>query len=136
MTVAARHTARAVDGERQRAAAVVVDPTPRARRASSTGPIGRTRACASPSKRTGPSASAASGGRNRITVPASPQSTRRRPATSPGVTSQSAESSVVRVVLDGGAEGDAGRAAISRVSRERSGARSREGPSARAASTR
>ena len=63
-------------GERQRAAPVVVDLRAEARAGrSSTGAIGRLRACGSPSKATGPSASAATGGRNRITVPASPQST-------------------------------------------------------------
>ena len=48
---------------------------PSARSASSTVPIGRSRARGSPSKRTGPSASAATGGTKRMTVPASPQST-------------------------------------------------------------
>ena len=48
---------------------------PSALSASSTVPIGRSRARGSPSKRTGPSASAAAGGTKRMTVPASPQST-------------------------------------------------------------
>ena len=69
---------------------------PRARSASSTGPIGRTRACASPSNVTGPSASAATGGRKRITVPARPQSTWAPPRRVAGVTTQSARSAVVR----------------------------------------
>ena len=42
---------------------------------SSTGFIGRAYACSSPSKSTGPSASIASPGTKRITVPASPQNT-------------------------------------------------------------
>ena len=50
-------------------------PWRRGGRASSSGAIGRAYACSSPSKRTGPSASRAHGGRKRITVPASPQST-------------------------------------------------------------
>ena len=49
--------------------------TPSPRRASRTADIGRVRACGSPSKATAPSASAATGGTNRITVPARPQST-------------------------------------------------------------
>ena len=52
---------------------------PSARSASSSGPIGRSRARGSPSNLTGPSASAATGGTNRITVPASPQSTSASP---------------------------------------------------------
>ena len=47
---------------------------PSAVSAWSSGPIGRESACSSPTKSTGPSASAARGGTNRITVPASPQS--------------------------------------------------------------
>ncbi len=53
--------------------------TPRPRRPCRTSCIGRVRACGSPSKITGPSASAATGGTNRITVPARPQSTAVRP---------------------------------------------------------
>ena len=52
-----------------------VTSAPRSRSAPSSGCIGRAYACASPSKATGPSASRASGGTNRITVPARPQST-------------------------------------------------------------
>ena len=62
-----------VNGSRPRPSSSI--RAPRARRASSTGAIGRLRACGSPSKDTRPAASAATGGRNRITVPASPQST-------------------------------------------------------------
>ena len=65
----------AAHGERQPSAAVVVDLHAELAQRSSTCAIGRVRACASPSKATGPSASAATGGTNRITVPASPQST-------------------------------------------------------------
>ena len=50
--------------------------TPRPRSASSSGAMGRARACSSPSKVHRPSASAASGGTKRKTVPARPQSTR------------------------------------------------------------
>src|SRR6478736_6797731 len=65
--------------------------TPRVRRASSTGPIGRTRACGSPSNSTRPYARAAAGGRNRMTVPASPTSTWTPPRrVSGGRTTQSA----------------------------------------------
>src|SRR3954451_16052384 len=49
-------------------------------------PIGRSRAYGSPSKATTPSASAATGGTNRITVPARPQSTFAGPLSEPGVT--------------------------------------------------
>ncbi|SKW41748.1 Uncharacterised protein [Mycobacteroides abscessus subsp. abscessus] len=50
-------------------------PTPVDRSASNSGAIGRARACSSPSKTVGAWRSAATGGRNRSTVPASPQST-------------------------------------------------------------
>ncbi len=53
---------------------------PRPRSDSMMAPIGRCRACGSPSKDVGPSRRAASGGTNRITVPASPQSTCRADA--------------------------------------------------------
>ena len=94
---AAAEPAGAVHGERQAAAAGVVhlDAEPGAARRSAA-PIGRSRARGSPSKRIGPSASAATGGRKRITVPARPQSTgpprsaagrdqpvRRRPSSTP-----------------------------------------------------
>jgi hypothetical protein len=85
--------------------------------------------CGSPSKETVPWDSAATGGTNRITVPASPQSTSVSPANAPGVTVQSSvlvstcEPSPVRA------------AAISRESRDRSARRTTLGPSARAAST-
>src|SRR5699024_9778796 len=62
-----------------------VTETPRSARARSTGPIGRCLAAGSPSRLTGPSASAAIGGMNRITVPARPQSTVTSPVTGPGV---------------------------------------------------
>ena len=72
--------------------------TPSPRRASSTAAIGRVRACGSPSKLTAPVASAATGGTNRITVPARPQST-APPCSCPGVTVQS-----VRRGVDAGSE--------------------------------
>ncbi len=50
--------------------------TPRRRNASSSGAIGRARACSSPSNATDSVPSAATGGTNRSTVPARPQSTR------------------------------------------------------------
>ena len=50
--------------------------TPRPRSAFSSGAIGRTRACSSPSNVTAARPSAASGGTNRNTVPARPQSMR------------------------------------------------------------
>ena len=50
--------------------------TPRPRSASSSGAIGRTRACSSPSNSTASVLSAATGGTKRSTVPARPQSTR------------------------------------------------------------
>src|SRR5690554_5277465 len=51
--------------------------------------IGRRREASSPSNDTGPSARAATGGTNRITVPARPQSMKVPPASSPGVMSRS-----------------------------------------------
>ena len=51
--------------------------TPSPRNASSSGAIGRARACSSPSNTTVSVPSAATGGTNRSTVPARPQSTRR-----------------------------------------------------------
>ncbi len=63
--------------------------TPSVRRAASSGPSGRSRARGSPSKRTGPWASAATAGTNRRTVPASPTSTSAGPRSGAGVTTQS-----------------------------------------------
>src|SRR6478736_56534 len=104
-------------------------PTPNVRRAPRISPIGRLRMCGSPSKDTVPVDSPAIGGTNRITVPASPQSTAASPSKAPGVTVQSSpevstwEPSEVRA------------AAISDVSRERSARLTTDGPSAIAAST-
>src|SRR5256885_2322174 len=70
--------------------------TPKARNAFSTVPMGRSRARGSPSNRISPSASAAAGGTNRITVPARPQSIAagpRKPLCRPKVTVPSAEDS-------------------------------------------
>ena len=79
----------AVHGQRQRAAAVVVDPGAerRAARRSRRAADARTDR-GSPSKRTGPSASAATGGRKRITVPALPTSTVAGPCRPAGMTRQ------------------------------------------------
>ncbi len=63
--------------------------TPRVRRAASTSPIGRERMCGSPSKATVPLDRPAAGGTNRITVPASPQSTCASRSNRPGATDQS-----------------------------------------------
>ena len=62
--------------------------TPSVRRASSTVSIGRRRAAGSPSKVMSPVPVAASAGRNRMTVPASPQSIRAGPVSGAGVTRQ------------------------------------------------
>ncbi len=104
---------------------------PRRRNASTTGPIGRTRAWGSPSMTTGPSARAATAGRKRITVPARPQSMRvSPPSTFGGLTSQSSTAPVT-----GSPSGRASSmrtpklrraCAMSSVSRDRSGARRRE----------
>ena len=51
--------------------------------APSTGAMGRSRACGSPSKVKEPRARAASGGTKRMTVPASPQSMSTRPISAP-----------------------------------------------------
>ena len=84
---------------------------------------------ASPSKPTVPTDSAATGGTNRITVPARPQSIVVSPSTRPGVTAQSSPEVSTAAPSAGRA------AAISRVSRERSARRTTDGPSASAAST-
>ena len=78
---AAGHRAVPVDGERQRVALVVDAERPQR---VSTSATGRSRMWGSPSKPTCPVASAATGGRNRITVPASPQSTAAGPAAGRG----------------------------------------------------
>ena len=107
----------------------VVTRTPRSSRARITGAIGRTRAPASPSSRTGPSARAASGGTNRITVPASPQSIWAGPRRGAGRTR-----SVVPPSSSSMCVPRARNAAIIRsVSRERRAPRIVVGASARAA---
>jgi hypothetical protein len=103
--------------------------TPSWRSASSTGRIGRSRARRSPSNTVGPAASAATGGRKRITVPARPQSTVAGPRRAPGDTSQPSSTSATS------APSAESPPAISWVSRARNGRRSRVGRSARAAST-
>ena len=72
-------------------------PTPRVRSASSSGAMGRARACSSPSNSTTDRLSAATGGTNRSTVPASPQSTRAPSAgdSSPETVRSSASPSTV-----------------------------------------
>src|SRR5450631_659429 len=109
---------------------------PRVRSESMTWAMGRRRAWGSPSKATGPSARAATGGRNRLTVPASPQSTDVVPDREAGTISQSSQSGSLpgRSLTTAPRERNA--ATISRVSRERSGRRSREVPLASAARTR
>ena len=103
--------------------------TPSARRAVRTSPTGRVRMCGSPSKATSPSASPATGGTKRVTVPASPQSTATPPVSRAGSTCQSSPEVSIRVP-------SAARApAISSVSRDRRARRTTLGPSARAAST-
>ena len=74
----------AADRERQPAGVEASMATPSARSASTIGRIGRLRACGSPSNSTVPSASAATGGRNRMIVPARPTSTRAGPRSGPG----------------------------------------------------
>ena len=129
-----RRPAGAVHGERQRARGRRRRCRRRARAApSSRGPIGRSpgpRVAVEGDRR--PSASAATGGRKRITVPARPQSTPGRTRSGLGVTTPV----VGRIVVDARRRGHAAPAAISRVSRARSGARSGDGPSASAARTR
>ena len=72
--LAAGRPAGAVHGERQGAAAVVVDVDAEGAQRAIVAPIGRRRAPSSPSNVVGPRASAATGGRKRMTVPARPQS--------------------------------------------------------------
>ena len=103
--------------------------TPRPRSACSTSCIGRSRACGSPSKTTGPSASAASGGTKRMTVPASPQSMVSGPRNGPGVIFQSSPLSSTEAPRSVSAR------AISWVSRETRALRTTLGPSASAPST-
>src|SRR6478735_5208639 len=113
--------------------------TPRPARASIMVPIGRLRACGSPSKRDAPRTRAATGGTNRITVPARPQSI--------AVSAAAASMLIGRISRSGPKAPSPGTSVtvapncrrasiISAESREGSGARRRDGPSARAASTR
>src|SRR5262245_31891687 len=115
---------------------------PTARSASMVARMGRLRAGGSPSKMLLPDASVATGGTNRMTVPASPQSIRTGcasglsagsddlPGRGAGVTSQSSPVFSIR------APSACSAAAMSAVSRARNGARSLDGLSASAASTR
>ena len=80
-----RARAGAAHGEGQAVAPSSSMVTPRSRRAPRIEAIGRIRARGSPSKRMSPLARPATGGRNRMTVPASPQSTWAGPRSGPGV---------------------------------------------------
>ena len=91
--------------------------------------MGRVRAYSSPSNRTSPRARAATGGTNRITVPASPVST-RAPCMAPGTTVQPCAPSSTLTPRARSAP------AISWVSRASRGSRSSEGPSLTAPSSR
>ena len=104
--------------------------TPSARRDRIVVAIGRARARGSPSKRTGPSASAATGGRKRISVPARPQSISVPPATGPGSIRRSP--SAVRSMR---APSRTRASTMSSVSRATSGRRRTDGPCASAEST-
>ena len=97
--------------------------------------IGRRRAEASPSNPTGPSASAATGGMNRMTVPASPQSIDVPPESSPGVTRRSGPNGLSAGTSSMRTPSERSASIMSAESRECSGARSSDGPSASAAST-
>src|SRR5688500_7710877 len=98
--------------------------------------MGRPRAARSPSNWTGTDARAATGGRKRITVPASPHSSRVLPLSGPGVMSQSGALARSPVASWTPIPRARSASAISSVSRERSGRRSREVPLAKAANTR
>jgi len=99
---------------------------PRTRSAARIVPIGRLRAYGSPSKKTSPEASAATGGTNRMTVPARPTSSRAGPRSSPGTTRQSASTSSTVTPSARSAP------AMSSVSRLRRGRRTSDSPSASA----
>ena len=86
--------------------------------------------CGSPSKDTDPCDSAAIGGTNRSTVPASPQSTSASRSSAPGVTAQSSPDVSTSAPMAASAD------AIRRVSLDRSARRTTLGPSASAAMTR
>ena len=118
--------------------------TPSCRRPSSTGPIGRWRACGSPSKANSPGNRAARAGTKRITVPARPHSmltlrASRTPDGSPG--SEKSNGVTCRSGPKGESVGTSStpaprrrNASIMRAeSRECRGARRYEGESARAA---
>jgi hypothetical protein len=110
--------------------AAVSISTPIVRSPSISGPSGRTRACGSPSKVISPVASAATGGRNRMTVPASPTSTCAGPRIASGRTTQRSPWWVETCAPMARRP-----AAISSVSRARNGPRSVDGPAAMALST-
>ena len=104
---------------------------PRTAKASRMTVIGRAYACSSPSKRTGPSASRASAGRKRSTVPARPQSMVAPPVKETGgITCHWSPLSSTRTPRARNPS------RISRVSRASRPLRITEGPSPSAASTR
>ncbi len=105
--------------------------TPSASSASITPPMGRTRARGSPSNRTSPSASAATGGAKRMTLPASPQSTYAGPWSGPGVTRTSPVPSRPSMPVPS----EASALPMSRLSRARSAPDTVDGPSESAART-
>ncbi len=128
-----------VNGSRPRPPSSTCAPSWRT--ASTTAPMGRSRARSSPSNSTGEEARAATGGRKRITVPARPQSTRTPPVTGPGRTTQHCSPGrSPRCPPSATSETSAPRlrraSAMRVVSRETSGSRRTEGRSARAATTR
>ncbi len=107
---------------------------PSCRSAARIGPTGRCLTRASPSKRTAAEVSAATPGRNRMTVPALPTSTlTSAPADGwPGVTRQAAAESVSVICVPSARSAPT----ASRVSLARSGFATEAGPSLRAARTR
>ena len=118
---------RTVNGSEPRPPSSMSTPSPR--RAVSTSPTGRLRRWASPSNETAPVDRPATGGTNRRTVPARPQSTWASERSSPGVTDQSSP------VVSTGEPSAVRASAIRVVSRERKAPRTTEGASAIAAST-
>lgn len=108
---------------------------PSTRSASITPFSGRSYERGSPSKRTGPSASAATGGRKRITVPALPTSTVAGPRSPEGITRQASPEPSGPTPSSMPTPMARRAAAIRSVSRERSGRRSQPGSAASAART-
>ena len=110
--------------------------TPSARSESIVVRMGRRRAASSPSKATGPRASAATGGRKRMTVPASPTSMLVEPVSSAaGVTRRSGPYAPSPGTSSTPTPSARSAAIMSAESRECRGRRSSDGPSASAART-